>query len=143
MVEYFWEYDYKFGQFLQKIFPKTYKRKYSMSGNGIYNLILVQDKIYEIKLSQTNTMLSDNSTLTTDKLKNKIIQNIVDNMKSQPNINNGKLTFKLGTFTAKVEVIKKMKMPEQVEAKQPVTDLIMNSGKRLLQRGSVGDTKKL
>lgn len=112
MVEYFWEYDYKFGQFLQKIFPKTYKRKYSMSGNGIYNLILVQDKIYEIKLSQTNTMLNDNGTLTTDKLKNKIIQNIVDNMKSQPNINNGKLTFKLGTFTAKVEVIKKMKMPE-------------------------------
>ena len=112
MVEYFWEYDYKFGQFLKKIFPNTYKRKYSMTGNGIYNLILVQDKIYEIKLSQTNAMLSDNSTLTTDKLKNKIIQNIVDNMKSQPNINNGKLTFKLGTFTAKVEVVKKMKMPE-------------------------------
>lgn len=143
MVEYFWEYDYKFGQFLQKVFPNTYKRKYSMSGNGIYNLILVQDKIYEIKLSQTTSMLSDNSTLTTDKLKNKIIQNIVDNMKNQPNINNGKLTFKLGTFTAKVEVVKKMKMPEQVEAKQPVTDLIVNSGKRLLQRESVGDTKKL
>lgn len=112
MVEYFWEYDYKFGQFLQKIFPNTYKRKYSMSGNGIYNLILVQDKIYEVKLSQTTSMLSDNSTLTTDKLKNKIIQNIVDNMKNQPNINNGKLTFKLGAFTAKVEVVKKMKMPE-------------------------------
>ena len=112
MVEYFWEYDYKFGQFLQKIFPNTYKRKYSMSGNGIYNLILVQDKIYEVKLSQTNSMLSDNNTLTTYKLKNKIIQNIVDNMKNQPNINNGKLTFKLGAFTAKVEVVKKMKMPE-------------------------------
>lgn len=112
MVEYFWEYDYKFGEFLQRIFPNTYKRKYSMAGNGIYNLILVQDKIYEIKLSQTNSMVSDNGLLTTDKLKNKIIQNIIDNMKSQPNINNGKLTFKLGAFTAKVEVVKKMKMPE-------------------------------
>lgn len=112
MVEYFWEYDYKFGQFLQKIFPNTYKRKYSMSGNGIYNLILVQDKIYEVKLTQTTSMLNDNGTLTTDKLKNKIIQNIVDNLKNQPNINNGKLTFKLGAFTAKVEVVKKMKMPE-------------------------------
>lgn len=112
MVEYFWEYDYKFGQFLQRIFPNTYKRKYSMAGNGIYNLILVQNKIYEIKLSQTNSMVSDNGLLTTDKLKNKIIQNIIDNMKSQPNINNGKLTFKLGAFTAKVEVVKKMKMPE-------------------------------
>jgi hypothetical protein len=112
MVEYFWEYDYKFGQFLQKIFPNTYKRKYSMSGNGIYNLILVQDKIYEVKLTQTTSMLSDNGMLTTDKLKNKVIQNIVDNLKNQPNINNGKLTFKLGAFTAKVEVVKKMKMPE-------------------------------
>lgn len=112
MVEYFWEYDYKFGQFLQKIFPNTYKRKYSMSGNGIYNLILVQDKIYEVKLSQTASMVSNNDMLTTDKLKNKIIQNIVDNLKNQPNINNGKLTFKLGNFTAKVEVVKKMKMPE-------------------------------
>ena len=112
MVEYFWEYDYKFGEFLQRIFPNTYKRKYSMAGNGIYNLILVQDKIYEIKLSQTNSMVSDNGLLTTDKLKNKIIQNIIDNMKSQPNINNGKLTFNLGVFTAKVEVVKKMKMPE-------------------------------
>ena len=45
MIEYFWEYDYKFGEFLQKIFPNTYKRKYSMTGNGIYNLILVKDKI--------------------------------------------------------------------------------------------------
>ena len=112
MVEYFWEYDYKFGQFLQKIFPNTYKRKYSMGGNGIYNLILVQDKIYEIKLSQTNSMLSDNNLLTTDKLKNKIIENIFNNLKNDFTINNGKITFKLGNFVAKVEVIKKIKMPE-------------------------------
>ena len=40
-VDYFWEYDYKFGEFLKKIFPNTYQRKYSMTGNGIYNLVLV------------------------------------------------------------------------------------------------------
>ena len=112
MVEYFWEYDYKFGEFLKKIFPNTYKRKYSMSGNGIYNLILIQDKVYEVKFSQVNTKLNDNGLLTTDKLKNKIIQNIIDNLKNEPTVNNGKLTFKLGKFIAKVEVIKKMKMPE-------------------------------
>lgn len=112
MVEYFWEYDYKFGEFLKKIFPNTYKRKYSMSGNGIYNLILIQDKVYEVKFSQVNTKLNDNGLLTTDKLKNKIIQNIIDNLKNEPTINNGKLTFNLGNFIAKVEVIKKMKMPE-------------------------------
>lgn len=112
MVEYFWEYDYKFGEFLKKIFPNTYKRKYSMTGSGIYNLILVNDKIYEVKLSQTNSMLIDNNLLTTDKMKNKIIENIIDNLKSNYTVNNGKVTFKLGKFIAKVEVIKKVKMPE-------------------------------
>lgn len=112
MIEYFWEYDYKFGEFLKKIFPNTYKRKYSMTGNGIYNLILVNDKIYEVKLSQTNSMLIDNNLLTTDKMKNKIIENIIDNLKSNYTVNNGKVTFKLGKFIAKIEVIKKVKMPE-------------------------------
>lgn len=112
MLEYFWEYDYKFGEFLKKIFPNTYKRKYSMNGNGIYNLILIQDKVYEVKFSQVNIKLNDNGLLTTDKLKNKIIQNIIDNLKNESTINNGKLTFNLGKFIAKVEVIKKMKMPE-------------------------------
>lgn len=114
MIEYFWEYDYKFGEFLQKIFPNTYKRKYSMSGNGIYNLILVQDKIYEIKFTQTQSLLTDNNLLTKDTLKNKIIQNIIDNFKEGTvlTVNNGKVTFKLGKFIAKIEVVKKVKMPE-------------------------------
>ena len=52
MIEYFWEYDYKFGEFLKKYFPNTYQRKYSMTGNGIYNLITVNDKVYEIKFTE-------------------------------------------------------------------------------------------
>lgn len=112
MKQYFWEYQYPFGEFLNKIFPNTYKRKYSMTGNGIYNLVLVQDKIYEIKMSEVKSLLIDNNLLTTDKLKNKIINNICDNLKSNYTINNGKITFKLGNFIAKVEVIKKLKMPE-------------------------------
>lgn len=112
MKQYFWEYQYPFGEFLNKIFPNTYKRKYSMTGNGIYNLILVQDKIYEVKMSEVKSLLVDNNLLTTDKLKNKIINNICDNLKSNYTVNNGKITFKLGNFIAKVEVIKKLKMPE-------------------------------
>lgn len=113
-MEYFWEYDYKFGEFLKKIFPNTYQRKYSMTGNGIYNLILVNDKIYEIKFSETKSFLTDNNQLTKDALKNKIIQNIIDNFKegTKLTVNNGKVTFKLGNFIAKVEVIKKLKMPQ-------------------------------
>ena len=112
MIEYFWEYEYKFGQFLKKYFPNTYQRKYSLTGNGIYNLIKVNGKIYEVKFSKTTLMLEDNNLLTTDQLKNKIITNIVNNLKNEYTINNGKVTFKLGQFIAKVEIIKKMKEPE-------------------------------
>lgn len=114
MKQYFWEYEYPFAEYLKKIFPKTYKRKYSLTGNGIYDLILVQDKIYQVKLTHTTKMLEDNGTLTTDKLKNKIIQNILNNFKegTKVSVNNGKITFELGQFIAKVEIIKKVKMPE-------------------------------
>ena len=112
MVDYFWEYEYKFGEFLKKIFPNTYKRKFSMTGNGIYNLIIIQDKIYEVKFSQTTKLIEDNSALTKDKIKNKIIENITNNLKNNYTVNNGKITFKLGKFIAKVEIIKKLKMPE-------------------------------
>lgn len=111
MIEYFWEYDYKYGEFLKKIFPNTYKRKYSMTGNGIYNLILVNDKIYEAKFAQATNMVEDNGKMTTDNLKNKIINNICANLKNKYSINNGKIYFKLGRWVAKVEIIKKMKMP--------------------------------
>ena len=112
MVDYFWEYEYKFGEFLKKIFPNTYKRKFSMTGNGIYNLIIIQDKIYEVKFSQTTKLIEDNSALTKYKIKNKIIENITNNLKNNYTVNNGKITFKLGKFIAKIEIIKKLKMPE-------------------------------
>ncbi len=114
MIEYFWEYDYKFGEFLKKYFPNTYQRKYSMTGNGIYNLITVNDKVYEIKFTEAKALLEDNNLLTTDSLKNKIIQNIINNFKEGTilTVNNGKITFKLGKFIAKVEVIKKLKIPQ-------------------------------
>ena len=91
---------------IDKIFPQNIKDIKPIA------LILIQDKVYEVKFSQVNTKLNDNGLLTTDKLKNKIIQNIIDNLKNEPTINNGKLTFNLGKFIAKVEVVKKMKMPE-------------------------------
>ena len=112
MVEYFWEYNYKFGEFLNKYFPNSYKRKYSLTGNGIYNLILIKDKVYEIKFSQTAKMLVNNNKMTTDILKNKIIENILSNLKNKYTVNNGKITFQLGQYIAKIEVIKKIKIPE-------------------------------
>lgn len=114
MIEYFWEYEYPFAKYLMKIFPKTYKRKYGIQDTGIYNLVLVNDKIYDVKFTEARTMIENNDKLTTDALKNKIIQNIIDNFKegTKYTVNNGKITFKVGKYIAKVEVIKKMRMPQ-------------------------------
>ena len=57
-------------------------------------------------------MLEDNGKMTTDSVKNQIINNIRNNLKNKSTINNGKITFHLGEFIAKVEVIKKIKIPE-------------------------------
>ena len=112
MVEYFWEYDYKFGQFLKKFFPNTYQRKYSLTGNGIYNLIRVNGKIYDVQLSNPSKLLEDNGQMTTDELKNKIINNIVKNMRNKCNINKGEIYFKLDQFNAKIKVVRKMTEPQ-------------------------------
>ena len=43
-VDYFWAYDYAFGEFfLKELFGDNYKRKYSMDGTGIYNLVYGTD----------------------------------------------------------------------------------------------------
>ena len=65
-----------------------------------------------MKFSQTTKLIEDNSALTKDKIKNKIIENITNNLKNNYTVNNGKITFKLGKFIAKIEIIKKLKMPE-------------------------------
>ena len=114
MLEYSWEAVRKFEQKLIEWFPKTYKRKYSLTGNGIYNLIFIQDKVYEIKVTETKKMLEDNNKLTTDKMKNKIIENIYNHFKedSDYTINNGKITLRISKWIIKIEVIKKLKIPE-------------------------------
>ena len=56
--EYFWEYEYPFGEdFLKNIFEDNYKRKYSLVGDGIFNLVFYNDKIYSVSLKQGTSML--------------------------------------------------------------------------------------
>jgi len=108
---YFWETNYPFGEFLNKIF-ENYKRKYSLTGNGIYNLIFINNKIYEVKYTETKTMLlNDNHSIDADK--KFIIDTIVSNLKTDKfAINGGKfITFPVENWIAKVEIIKKLKMP--------------------------------
>lgn len=112
-LEYFWETEYKFGEFLKKIFgADVYKRKYSLEGNGIYDLLYINGKIYECKYKECKSMLdNDNHKFTNDK--EFIIKTIVDNLKCKATINGGKfITFPVHNWIAKVEIIKKLKEPK-------------------------------
>lgn len=114
-VEYFWEYDYPFlNEFLKDIFGDECKRKYSLIGDGIFNLVYKDGKIYHLKLTQAKTMLVNDNKITTDKTKNEIVKAILDNLdNTEVSTNNGKyITFKLGNYIAKIEIIKKMKEPQ-------------------------------
>ena len=110
--EYFWEYGYQFGEFLKKIFQDKYKRKFSLEGNGIYNLISYNGKLYEVKYNQAKTkLIADNHAI--DAEKGYIISQITKNLKTQDvTISGGKfITFPVGSWLAKVEIIKKLKEP--------------------------------
>ena len=110
-LEYFWETNYRFGEFLKKIFP-TYRRKFSLTGNGIYNLISYNGKLYEVKYNQAKTkLIADNHAI--DAEKGYIISQITKNLKTQDvTISGGKfITFPVGSWLAKVEIIKKLKEP--------------------------------
>ena len=111
-LEYFWETEYKFGEFLKSIFGDAYRRKYSLTGNGIYNLISYNGKLYEVKYNQAKTKLvADNHAI--DAEKGYIINQITKNLKTQDvTISGGKfITFPVGPWLAKVEIIKKLKEP--------------------------------
>ena len=106
-LEYFWETNYRFGEFLKKIFP-TYRRKFSLTGNGIYNLIELEGELFEIKYTQCKIRpKSDNHSI--DNLKRKIIDTITSNLDTKDiTISGGKfITFPVSKWIAKVEIIKK------------------------------------
>ena len=113
---YFWETEYKFGEFLKEIFgEKVYKRKYSLEGNGIYNLLYINGKIYDVVYKQCKSNLqNDNHKFTDDK--EFIITTIVDNLKCDKSkivVNGGKIiTFPVQEWIAKVEIVKKLKEPK-------------------------------
>ena len=113
---YFWETEYKFGEFLKEIFgEEVYKRKYSLEGNGIYNLLYINGKIYECKYKSVKShVIPDNHKFTDDK--EFIVTTIVNNLKCDKSkivVNGGKfITFPIQEWIAKVEIVKKLKEPK-------------------------------
>ena len=58
--ELFWEYEYPFGEFLREsLHTGSYRRKFSMTGNGIYNLVTLDGKLYDITIKSTTKLLQD------------------------------------------------------------------------------------
>lgn len=117
-VEYFNDYDYDFGvKFLGDIFKENYKRKYSLIGDGIYNLVYLNDKIYSVSFKKATSLLSnDGKKAFRDSDKDIIIEKI-SKVLSENNveytINSGKfITFKLGKYIAKIEIVKKTSEPQ-------------------------------
>ena len=116
--EYFWEYEYPFYEdFLKGIFKDNCIRKYSLIGDGIFNLILLNDKIYDISLKENKSMLiNDGKKAFRDETKDIIINSIInkfDELNIEYTINSGKfITFKIFDYIGKIEVVKKAAMPK-------------------------------
>ena len=98
--------------FLKGLFGDAYKRKYSLTGNGIYNLLYIDNKIYEVKFTKGTTLLKEDNKVISDKIKTNIVNTIVENLKNKYTINSGKfITFETSKGIAKIEIIKKMREP--------------------------------
>lgn len=113
LTEYEWAFD---SDFLQNLFQDNYKHKYSLSGNGIYNLVLIDNKIYDIQLKKATTLLADDGKKAfRDATKDLVIEMIVNKLKENNvncAVNSGKfISFKHYNYIFKIEVTKKTSMP--------------------------------
>ena len=116
--EYLWEYEYPFGEdFLKSIFTNDYKRVYSLVGDGIFNIVTIDNKIYSIDLKGAKTLLAnDGKKAFRDETKDIVVTSIADGLNKlglEYTINSGKfITFKMFDNIFKIEVIKKAAMPK-------------------------------
>lgn len=114
-IYYFWETQYPFSQLLKKIFGEdVYQRKYSLTGNGIYDLLLLNDKIYEIKYTECKSTPAQSAISTRDDkefIKNKIVENLKCDRDKIKTYGSKFITFPVNKWIAKVEIVKKNAMP--------------------------------
>ena len=112
-VDYFWEYDYAFGEFfLKELFGDNYKRKYSMDGTGIYNLVYgIDGKVYDLKLTQAKKMVESDELLSRNSYQCMMADLLVENLPNATVSKKKIITFPLGDTIAKIEITKKMREP--------------------------------
>lgn len=114
----FFEYEGAFGwDFLKNLFQEQYKRKYSLTGDGIYNIIMIDNKIYDVSIKECKKLLiNDGKKAFRDTTKDIIVEKICNELKEH-NIkyttNSGKfITFKNNDYLFKIEIVKKAAMPK-------------------------------
>lgn len=112
-------YDYAFGtDLLVSLFgADKYMRKYSKTGDGIYNLLFIDNKIYELKLkSVTKMLVDDGKKAFRDETKDYIVDTIKKffyNNNIEITSNSGKIiTFPHFNYIFSVEIVKKTAIPE-------------------------------
>lgn len=116
-VQYFWELEWPFGEFLRESLPAgSYRRKFSMTGNGIYNLVTLDGNLYDVTLKSTTKLLpNDDKKAFRDTTKDKLIGLLKDKLSLlgvNYTVNSGKfITFELFGFIAKLEIVKKTTEP--------------------------------
>ena len=112
-VDYFWEYDYDFGTvFLKSLFGDNYRRKYSQTGNGIYNLVSGKDgKLYELKLTQATKLIANDTLLSQNKYQCEMADLIAASLPGATVSKKKFITFPLGKSYGKIEITKKLKEP--------------------------------
>lgn len=111
--EYFWENEYPFGEFLKSIFGNSYQRKYSMIGDGIYNLLLIDGNIYSLSLKEVRALAADDNKLAYhDSTKDQIIQLLKQNLPHSTSTQGKYVFFPLDKWKCKIEIVKKKTMPQ-------------------------------
>lgn len=115
--QYFWELEWPFSEFLRESLPEgSYRHKFSMIGNGIYNLVTLDGKLYDVSLKSTTKLLpNDGKKAFRDTTKDKLIDLLKDKLNQlgiNCTVNSGKfITFELFGFIAKIEIVKKTTEP--------------------------------
>lgn len=110
--------DADFGyMFLSSLFKDKYQRKYSLTGDGMYHLIFLDNKIYDLKLKEVKALLpNDGKKAFRDSGKDEIIDIIskeYENNNIEYTINSGKFICAIfHNRKLKIEVTKKVKIPE-------------------------------
>ena len=126
-LDYFWETEYYFTEFLKKVFGDSFKRKYSLTGNGIYNLLFVDGGIYEIDYKQGNVHFPNKVNNRHDgnsypdcgavryggPTKQEILYKIGDALKTdEVYAKSAEMSFPVGSWIAKIKIVKKVAEPQ-------------------------------